>query len=164
MIFRTSSPSHIFRYKFNTCRSVCFSFKGKSANFWDTNASTNQFVPSPSYSAPASSCRCSHFPPAFVGRAARPRAPTPPANAMLKASAFAKARRSWGRFADFAARGKIAALRGRGRGGCAPRPEGCGARLGARGRAATPPTAHPLGRVTRRTQCGGCGLPTNAGG
>jgi hypothetical protein len=56
---------------------------------------TIPFVPSAIYSEPASSYGFSQFSPAFVGRAARPRATTLPANAMLEHLAFAKTRQSW---------------------------------------------------------------------
>ena len=51
-------------------RRLCVSIspnKGKSARAWGRNDGITPFMPLPSYSAPASSCGCSHVPPAFVG-------------------------------------------------------------------------------------------------
>ena len=113
-----------------------------------TSTVTTPFVPSATNSAPANSCRCSQFPPAFVGRAARPRAPTPPANA----TPMACIRQSR---AELGALREVLPAAGQNR----VRLPRCGASaallalwstvlgLGARGRPATPPTAHPLGRV-----------------
>jgi hypothetical protein len=51
---------------------------------------TIPFVPFATYSEPASPCRFSQFPPAFVGLAARPRAPTSPAMLTLERRALPK--------------------------------------------------------------------------
>ena len=112
--------SYVLIY-FSHSSARCVLFEKESRSDQGTNDGTYPFVPLATYSAPAIPCVCSIFPPAFVGRAARPRAPTSPAMLTLKASSIAKARRSWGLSADFALGGKIADLRAWGRGGCAPR-------------------------------------------
>ena len=121
---------------------TCVSFEKENRRNQGTNGGIYRFMPSPTYSAPTNPCRCSLFPPAFVGLAARPRAPTSPAMLDAGASSIAKTRRSRG--PPYSRRPRATALW----------------RLGARGRAAEPTPSHS--RALGRAPC--FGLPTNAGG
>ena len=119
-----------------------FSFiKGRSLG-QGTMTGTIPFVPSATYNAPANSCRCSQFPPAFVGRAARPRAPTSPAMLTLERRALPKLGEAGGSPRSFAASGKTAGRPRQWRVRCAPRPSVSGARPGARGWPAEPTPSH----------------------
>ena len=104
-------------------RRVFFSKEGKSANIGDTNDGIHPFMPTPTYSAPTNPCRCSQFPPAFVGLAARPRAPTSPAMLTPERRALPKLGEAGGSPRSFAPRGKTAGRPRRRRVRCAPRPK-----------------------------------------
>ena len=112
-----------------------------------TSTGTTPFVPSASNSAPANSCRCSQFPPHLSGV---PPDPVPPLRLRMQRYGVhsPKLGGAGGALLILPWDGKIAALRASAE--AALLACGCGARLGARGRPAPPPTAHPLGRVTDR--------------
>ena len=102
-------------------------------------------MPSPTYSEPANPCRFSLFPPAFVRRAARPRAATPPADATPKAC-VCRSRRSGG---------SPLAVAGRRRGGLGLRCPACG-----RG---VLNWRHGVGRLCRRPRTRWGGFPAALG-
>src|SRR6266481_3079612 len=81
-----------------------------------TNTGTYPFVPPLAYSAHANPYGCSQFPPAFVGLAARPRAPTSPAMLTLERLALPKLGEAGG--APYSHRPRAMTIGGWGHGVC----------------------------------------------